>query len=281
MADDDSRTPVDAGTRTEPVVLNFGGAPTPPAGPPRRWSGSAAQLTQRLRAAASGHRTPPGTGRTASLTLAALGALAGAGSAGSAWIEYGIPGLTIDGDGQYVATMSVADLGGYGTTYLLGFFALLVGAALALFGSPGIRRDARIAVLALGGGLLVLLIVVAGNADGWVRSTLRIGPDLIVQTGTGTGLNVGYLGVGALLTAVYLAGRAYSPDDTGSDTGLGAEPATPTGPAPGDGPVPDAGPLLDPGAEPGTDLRPPADLTVAPTDPFVRPDQPPYQNRRW
>lgn len=281
MADDDSRTPVDAGARTEPVVLDFGGAPTPPAGPPRRWSGSVTQLTRRLRAAVSGRRTPPGTGRTASLTLAALGALAGAVSTGGVWIDFVFPDVSIDDGEPYADAMLVSGLGGYGTAYLLGFLVLLIGAALALFGSAKLHRDMRIAALALGGGLLVLLVVVARNAEVLVRSPLGAGRQLVVQAEVGAGLTAGFVGVGALLAAVYLAGRAESPDDTGSDPGSGATSATPIGPTPGDEPESDARPVLDPGAGPGTGLRPPADLTVAPTDPFVRPDQPPYQNRRW
>ena len=275
MADDDSRTPVDAGTRIEPAVLEFGGAPTPPISPPRRWSGSAAQLTQRLRAAVGdGSRTLPGTRRTASLALASLGALAGAVSAGGVWIDFVFPDLLLENGEPFADTVPVSSLGGYGAAYLLGFLALLIGAALALFGSAGLRRDVRIAVLALGGGLLVLLIMVTRNAEGLARAPLGAGRQLIVQADIGAGLTAGFACVGALMLAVHLAGRADSLHDTGNG-GSGAVPVAPTEPVPDV--VPGTGPALGPDAE----LRPPADLTVAPTDPFIRPDQPPYQNRRW
>ncbi|MFV2017419.1 hypothetical protein [Micromonospora sp. LOL_023] len=268
MADDDSRTPADAGARTEPVVLDFGGAPTPPAGPPHRWSGSVTQLTQRLRATVSGLRTPPATGRTASLALAALGALAGAVSAGGVWIDFVFPEVSVDDGEPYADALLVSGLGGYGTAYLLGFLVLLIGAALALFGSAKLRRDTRIAALALGGGLLVLLVVVTSNAEGLVRSPLGAGRHLVVQTETGAGLTAALVGVGTLMLAVHLAGRADAPHDTGSGQGDAVVPTV-------------ARPAAELATGPDAELVPPADLTVAPTDPFVRPDQPPYQNRRW
>src|SRR5262245_9813320 len=54
--------------------------------------------------------------------------------------------------------MSVADLGTWGTTYLVGLMGLLAAAALLQFGSPALHRPARIAGLGWAAGLLAVLV---------------------------------------------------------------------------------------------------------------------------
>ncbi|WBB96744.1 hypothetical protein O7543_21140 [Solwaraspora sp. WMMA2080] len=301
MPDDDSRrggaepvpprtTPVPPAVRTtpapapassgppadQPAVLELGGDATPPVdGPdpgsgsgPGRWtavtdrlSGATAATVDRARTVAGTRLGPAGRGNLPSLLLAAVGVLAAAGSLSGEWLDFEIPGIDAGNGGSYADTVLLAELGTYGTGYLLGLLALLVCTALTLFGSHRIRPDVRIAGLTTGAGLLALLVTVMLTGDQLIRSALRVPAEVEVQVAVGTAVTVGLIGVGALLLALYLAGR--------TTTGRGG-----TG---GGGAVADGG--ADPGPEPGGGA--PADLTVGPTAPFVRPDNPPHQTPRW
>jgi hypothetical protein len=263
---DDDRTTTAAGAASDRPPGRWSATLNRTHGVVDRWSAAGAATADRIRSAAgrTGATDAP-IWRTTSRALAVAGALVGAGSIGGDWIRFKIPGVTVDGNGDYTAGMMVAELGSYGTAYLVGFLALIVAAALALFGTTRIRTDVRVGALALGVGLLTLLAVVAMNADGLLRATYRIGPDLIVQTTVGPGLTAAVVSVGVLLAAVHLGGRAASTPPTSpvATNDLRDRPEQPMSTTP----------------EP--ELGPPADLTVSPTEPFVRPENPPPQTRRW
>lgn len=264
---DDDRTAAGAGAASDRPPGRWSTTLDRTYGVVDRWSAAGTAAADRIRTAAG----PTGAvgapiWRTTSRALAVAGALVGAGSMGGDWIRFDIPGVTIDGNGDYTAGMMVAELGSYGTAYLVGFLALIVAAALALFGTTRARTDVRVGALALGFGLLALLAVVAMNTEELLRAAYRIGPDLIVRATVGPALTAAAVSVGALLAAVHLSGRAT----------VGTPPTPPT--AISDLRDHPEQPMSTP---PEPELGPPADLTVSPTEPFVRPENPPSQTRRW
>ncbi|MFV2087621.1 hypothetical protein [Micromonospora sp. LOL_021] len=297
----------------QPVVIELGGDATPPAdgpgpgsGPspgPGRWtavaerlSGATTATVDRARAAAGTRLGTPGRGNLPSLLLAAVGVLAAAGSLGGKWLAFEIPGIDVGTGSPYAAAVRLADLGTFGTGYLLGLLALLVCAALTLFGSHRNRPDTRIAGLTVGAGLVALLVTVMLNSDELIRSSLQVPTEMEVLVSRGTAATAGLVGVGALLLALYLAGRTTAgrggitggggtTGGGGADIGGGAEPGRgsngsgrpatgdPAGTAPAPTDLPWRRPPND-GPDPGGGA--PADLTVGPTAPFVRPDNPPH-----
>ncbi|MFV2008275.1 MULTISPECIES: hypothetical protein [unclassified Micromonospora] len=296
----------------QPAVIELGGDDTPladgpgpgsePSPGPGRWtvvaerlSGATAATVDRARAAAVTRFGSAGRGNLPSLLLAAVGVLAAAGSLGGVWLTFEIPGIDVGNGGPYAAAVRLAELGAFGTGYLLGLLALLVCAALTLFGSHRNRPDTRIAGLTIGAGLVALLVTVMLNGDELIRSSLQVPAEMEVLVSRGTAVTAGLVGVGALLLALYLAGRtaAGRSGTTGSggadieggvDHGRGLDgserPATgdPAGPAPAPTDLPWRRPR-DTAPEPGGGA--PADLTVGPTAPFVRPDNPPHQTPHW
>ncbi|WJK33205.1 hypothetical protein [Solwaraspora sp. WMMA2065] len=309
MPDDSRRSAEPALPRPQtdqPAVIELGGDATPPADGPGpgsgRWTAigerlsgataATASTVDRARAAAGTRFGPAGRGKLPILLLAAVGVLAAAGSLGGEWLAFEIPGVDVGTGSPYAAAVRLADLGTFGTGYLLGLLALLVCAALTLFGSHRNRPDTRIAGLTIGAGLVALLVTVMLNSDELIRSSLQVPTEMEVLVSRGTAVTAGLVGVGALLLALYLAGRTTA--GRGGTTGSGGaaidggvepgrvpeESGQPTtdDPAPAPTDLPWRRPLND-GPEPGGGA--PADLTVGPTAPFVRPDNPPHQTPRW
>ncbi|BCB86006.1 hypothetical protein [Phytohabitans suffuscus] len=172
----------------------------------------------------------------------------------------------------------LADLGGFGTGYLIGVFVLVACTGLVLFGRPGVRDQVRILGLCAAGVSGAVLVGTAVWLDG-TSATLGatgyfIGPQgPVYELAYGRGLTTAFLGVAGFALALYLAGRL-----------MPAPPAQPaaaavTTAAAEAGPAPEAGEPVDwPWRRPrapqepedlDSDLPPPADLTVAPTAPFV------------
>ncbi|ROO52641.1 hypothetical protein EDC02_7580 [Micromonospora sp. Llam0] len=326
MPDDDSRRSAESALprppADQPAVIELGGDAVPPADGPGpgsgsgpsvgpgtgRWtavaerlSGATAATVDRARAAAGTRFGSTGRGNLPSLVLAAVGVLAAAGSLGGEWLTFEIPGVDLGTGSPYTAAVRLADLGAFGTGYLLGLLALLVCAALTLFGSHRNRPDTRIAGLTIGAGLVALLVTVMLNSDDLIRSSLQVPTEMEVLVSGGTAVTAGLVGVGALLLALYLAGRTAAGRggmtgggggiagggadlDGGAETGRGPDgngrtaTGDPAGPAPAPTDLPWRRPADD-GPEPGGGA--PADLTVGPTAPFVRPDNPPHQTHRW
>ncbi|MFC8845648.1 MULTISPECIES: hypothetical protein [unclassified Micromonospora] len=201
--------------------------------------------------------TPPGrVGRPLSrlgrdrripLVAAGLGAVAAFASLVGEWLVMTVPTGGPEGDTLRVPG-GVSDVGGFGLGYLVGLFALVAAAALALRGSTAVRHDARVAGLALSAALVGVLVATSFSLDDSGRRGLYSSEDGF-QVEYGRGLVAAFAACVLLAVALHLAGRADAerPDES----------------APGE---------EHPPAE-ETDLPPaPADLTVQPTVPFARPE---------
>ncbi|WP_025618078.1 hypothetical protein [Salinispora cortesiana] len=207
-----------------------------------RLSGRRRGLTRILR-----DRRPP-------LVLAGLGAAAGLASLVGEWVVLHLPtGGPAGGPIQIPET--VDEVGGFGNAYLVGLLGLAVAVALALRGTGATRSNARIAGLALAAALLAVLVAGAttiGDAD--VRAIYYRGQEGF-DIAYGRGMVTAFLTCALLGAALLLAPAAGRPD-----------------PAPEAGAATPARPLRSRRSAAVDDLPPPADLTVGPTTPFVRPD---------
>lgn len=188
------------------------------------------------------------------LVLAGLGAVAGLASLVGEWVVLHLPTGGPAG-GPIEIPETVDEVGGFGNAYLVGLLGLAVTVALALRGTGTTRSNARIAGLALAAALLAVLFAGAttiGDTD--VRAIYYRGQDGF-DIESGRGLITAFLAC-ALLGAALLLASAAGRTDPASEAGA-------------------ATPARRPRSRRSTavdDLPPPADLTVGPTAPFVRPD---------
>ncbi|GAA2713811.1 hypothetical protein ACFY2R_04795 [Micromonospora olivasterospora] len=244
------------------AVVEWGGAePTPPG-----------RAGQALAGLTRDHRFP--------LVPAGLGAVAAFASLAGEWLVMTVPNSGPEGNSLRVP-FGVSDLGGFGTTYLVGLIGLVAAVALALRGTAAARRNARVAGLALAAAVLGLLIATTSTLDDAGKRALFYTSEggFIVEYGRGLGM--AFVACALLAAALHLAGRLDAPGD--ATTGQGAPGSDAPG---GDGSSADG---TGPGREPGRawhrrrgagrsradDLPPaPADLTVQPTTPFARPEPP-------
>lgn len=237
-----------------------------------------------------------------SLVVTALGALATFAAMVGDWIITTLPNSGPDG-GPASLPSGVSDLGNLGGGYLFGTLALLGCLALVLFGSVGVRHNARMVGLAIcagTGGIVVAITLTMENAT----RTLFAGPGESIEFSQGRGLAMAYVGTAAFAAALLLAAPFARPVATGgprpeevalptAQVGSGAV-AGPAGPAgtPNPAPADPAAHVVPPwpwqrsrDGRPESDgggLPPPPDLTVAPAPPFAqpgarftRPEQPP------
>ncbi|WP_019870137.1 hypothetical protein [Salinispora oceanensis] len=189
------------------------------------------------------------------LVLAGLGAAAGLASLVGEWVVLHLPTGGPAG-GPIEIPETVDEVGSFGAAYLVGVLGLAVAVALALRGTGATRSNARVAGLALAVALLAVLVAGAttiGDTD--VRAIYYRGQGGF-DIEYGRGMVTAFLTCALLGAALLLAPAAGRP-----------------------APAPEAG-----AATPGRrlrsrrsaavdDLPPPADLTVGPTAPFVRPDR--------
>ncbi|WP_018254988.1 hypothetical protein [Salinispora mooreana] len=207
-----------------------------------RSSGRRRGLTRILR-----DRRPP-------LALAGLGAAAGLASLVGEWVVLHLPTGGPAG-GPIEIPETVDEVGSFGSAYLVGLLGLAVAVALALHGTGATRSNARIAGLALAATLLAVLVAGAttiGDTD--VRAIYYRGQDGF-DIEYGRGMVTAFLACALLGAALLLA----------SATGR-------TDPVPEAGAATPARRLRSRRSTAVDDLPPPADLTVGPTAPFVRPD---------
>lgn len=150
----------------------------------------------------------------------------------------------------------LGDLGGWGTGYLMGVFAVVAATTLVLFGAPAVRQHARLAGLGITATLLALLIAITAelSRNSVVTPVYYISPEE-PATSYRSGLYLAFAGVAALGVALYLAGRLPSHRADGAEE-EDEEPQeeTPEWYWRGNGDEP----------------APPADLTVQPAAPFVQ-----------
>ncbi|MFG1802698.1 hypothetical protein ACGFI4_21385 [Micromonospora carbonacea] len=188
-----------------------------------------------------------GRDRRIPLVAAGLGAVAAFASLVGEWLVMTVPTGGPEGDTLRVPG-GVSDVGGFGLGYLVGLFALVTAAALALRGSAAVRHDARVAGLALSTALIGVLVAASLSLDDSGRQALYSSEDGF-QVEYGRGLVAAFAACVLLAAALYLAGRA--------DAGPPAEGA----------PRAERPPAEETDALPG-----PVDLTVQPTAPFARPE---------
>lgn len=218
-----------------------------------------------------------GDRRVAPLAVAALGMAAVFGSLVVQWGRITIRSLGPDGGPTADISAAVTDLGGLGAGYVIGVLGVTGLAALAIFGTPLARSNARIAGAATAGGVLVVLIAATVSLDAAVRRTyVPIWPQIDLQVAYGRGLVLAYLATAAMGLALYLAGRSDGGSPAaGSAAGSAADSAGESAAEPGTATdeVP-PGSIGRPRSLPDqsrteADVR---DVTVRPTAPFARPE---------
>ncbi|MGB2567814.1 hypothetical protein ACPFP2_05085 [Micromonospora citrea] len=189
------------------------------------------------------------------LVVAALGAVAAMASLLGEWLVLTLPNGGPEGDATIQVPNGVSEIGGFGVAYLVGLLLLTAAVALALRGGPAVRREARVAGLAVAGALLALLTATALSLDDSGQRVLFYSTDDGFRVAYGRGLVMAFVAAALLGAALQVAGRqpAGSP---APDPGAEATPVDFRRPGRGEGSRPPA----------------PADLTVAPTVPFARRD---------
>ncbi|SCF43031.1 hypothetical protein [Micromonospora mirobrigensis] len=203
--------------------------------------------------------------RRVPLILAGLGAAAAVASLVGEWLVMTVPNGGPEGGEMVRVPGGVAEVGGFGVGYLVGLLGLAAALALALAGTPGVRRNARVAGLALAGTVLAVLTAAALSLDDSGERTLFYSSEDGFRVEYGRGLVMAFLATALLAGALQL-------------TGLGAAGRGPVDVGPeeaDDEPVP----VADHGRWQRVSARPdlpsaPADLTVEPAAPFARPDNP-------
>lgn len=203
----------------------------------------------------SGHRrsiTQLLRNRGLPLVLAGLGAVAGLASLTQTWVVQHLPGITPGGDAFQIRE-TVDRTGGLGLAYLVGILGLAVAVALALYGTGATRPNARIAGLALAAALLAVLVAGMTTIGDRDENAGYFPGQVGVDTEYGRGMVAALLTCALLGAAVLLAPAAGRSEPEAGAATPARRPRAPRRAA-------------------ADDLPPPADLTVRPTAPFIRPD---------
>jgi hypothetical protein len=148
---------------------------------------------------------------------------------------------------------------GIGPGYLVGILAIVALTAVAIFGTPPVRRNARIAGMATSGGLLLLLVAGTLSLDATAQRRFMFGPQFEVDIRYGPGLTLAYAGTAAMGLALYLAGRSSASRPVGPADGGRGEPDPP-------------GDRHRHRRQLSEDDEPVRDVTVLPAPPFTGPD---------
>ncbi|WP_428962861.1 hypothetical protein [Micromonospora fluostatini] len=217
--------------------------------------------------------------------LAGLGAVAAVASLVGEWLVMTVPNSGPEGNTALRIPGNVSEVGGFGVGYLVGLLALSGVVALALGGTPTVRRNARTAGLALAAALLALLVATGFALDDPGQRTLFYSPEDGFEVEYGRGLVMAFVGCLFLAAALQLSGSGRRPaatggraDDAGDDPTTDGHDGSADRPEHGDDP-----PAGFAGWRRGRrnrraadedDLPAPADLTVQPTVPFARPEPP-------
>jgi hypothetical protein len=176
-----------------------------------------------------------------------------------------------------------------GSAYLVGLFALVAAAGLALFGAGAVRRYARIVGLAVAAVLGAVLVMTVANMPhlGGSIEDFFLTPRVLDETGRpptveyGRGVYLAFAGVAAAALALYLVGVGGRGDAAGALGEPAAEPAAePAGDPAGDPArawAPQDGgddwPWRPREARPTPHPTGPVDLTVEPAAPFLPPGE--------
>ncbi|WP_435206756.1 hypothetical protein [Micromonospora sp. bgisy143] len=198
------------------------------------------------------------------LLLAGLGAVAGVASMIGEWVLTTMPSGGPDGPTTIEVHASVSEIGGYGVAYLAGLLALACAVALALGGTAAVRANARLAGLTLSGALLALLVAATATLDNSGERQLFYATEDEFRVEYGRGLVLAFVTCVLFAAALRLAwavptGAPTEPTDDGTRADVPAMRSWRRRAEPG--PLDDGPPA-------------PADLTVQPTTPFARPENP-------
>ncbi|WBB78384.1 hypothetical protein O7606_19435 [Micromonospora sp. WMMD882] len=218
--------------------------------------------------------------------LAGLGAAAAFASLLGEWVVMTVPNSGPEGSSIRVPG-GVGEVGGFGVGYLVGLLGLTGVVTVALAGTRAARPNARVAGAGIAVALLALLVAATLSLDDSGRSALYYPSDSGFEIEYGRGLVMAFVAVALLGSALRLAGPTVGSSDSAEEA------RTPDG----DGPEEDGEPSGRDAASGGAaavapeqrrwrrrrrDDRTPEDeppapegLTVQPSVPFARPDQPP------
>lgn len=203
--------------------------------------------------------------------LGGIGAVAAFASLVGEWTVMEVPGLGGDGGPLGRVPAGVSEVANFGLAYLLGISGIVCCLALALFGAPGARRNARVLGLAMAGAVLAVLVAATLTLDDIARLGLQVtDPDLRIVYGRG--LVAAYVATGLLGLALHLAGRLARPEPVPHH-----EPAATDGDDDPELASTDTESPFSWRRQQGTDspdeeLEEPRDLTVGPTTPFAGPE---------
>ena len=199
-----------------------------------------------------------GRDRRLPAVLAGLATVAAVASLIGEWLIITVPAEARDDDAPTRLTSGISEIGGFGVAYLVGLLGLSVALALALRGSPAVRRHAALAGLGLSAGVLGVLVATAASLQQLARRILFFVGEQRLDVEHGRGLVTAFLAVALLAAALHLAGRSAGDAPADEDP---------------DDDRPDDRPAWR-GRAATDDLPPaPADLTVQPTVPFAGPDR--------
>jgi hypothetical protein len=125
-------------------------------------------------------------------------------------------------------TVGLADLGALGTGFLTGLFLLVIAVVLVLFGPAAGRGYARLIGLSTGGVLIALLAALASTLDNRTQAVegifvLEFEQDQL-ELSYGRGIWCAFVGVAAVLLALYLSARHAPPIVPASETDVIDEP---------------------------------------------------------
>ncbi|MGV9210359.1 hypothetical protein ACTFTM_00685 [Micromonospora sp. RB23] len=198
------------------------------------------------------------------LLLAVLGAVAGIASMVGEWVLTTLPSGGPEGPTTIEVPATVSEVGGFGVAYLAGLLALVCAVVLALAGTPAVRANARLVGLTLAGALLTLLVAATATLDDPGERTLFYTTQDEFRVEYGRGLVLAFVTCVLFAAALRLAWAVPTgvPGGPPDDDARVDVPAMRSWRRRGEpGPVDDGPPA-------------PADLTVQPTTPFARPENP-------
>jgi hypothetical protein len=204
--------------------------------------------------------------------LAGIGAVAVFASLVGEWTIMTVPNLGAEGATTGRAPGGVSEAASFGMAYLIGILGIACCLALILFGTPAVRRNARVLGLAMAGGLLAVLAAATLTLNDTSRLGLY-GPTDDLRIDYGRGLVMAYVGTAVFGLALYLAGRLgqSGPAPAGHPPAASAD--DPDQPA-ADGELSWRRGQTAPAPEYDDLEGEPLDLTVAPTTPFAQPEPP-------
>jgi hypothetical protein len=231
----------------EADVVEWGDDAFSPRRPRRRWG-----LLSRLDRLRGDRRLTP-------LAVAGLGLAAVFGSMVNEWATLHVRQTASEQFQPNEFTVGASNVG-IDSGYLVGILAIVALTAVATLGTPPVRHNARIAGMATGAGLLVLLIAATVSLDATVDRMFGFGPDLEVDIRYGLGLTLAYAATASLGLALYLAGRPHGGPVPAADADR-EEPDEPHERRP-------------PRRERAEHDKPVRDVTVLPAPPFTGPGWP-------